>query len=281
MPSNTNNVNVGVCMVIYDGIDLGYTKGGVEVEVSSDTYESNVDQFGKTAISETINKRSIKAKFNLAETTLENLLWTTPGATMVAPGGVKASGTITVATNPTNLQTMILNGVTITFKTAATGPYDITIGANAAATAAAINTFINACMDPRIALVRSTVNAAVVTLTYRIFGTEGNAYSLNAGTAGAALTLSGATLASGAEPTSKRVDVTDAVGTSLLAGAKELRLHPQELPIGDRSKDLVIPKAATAGGLNFAYKLEEERVYAVEMTGYPDSTTRLLYRLGE
>ena len=37
----------------------------------------------------------------------------------------------------------------------------------------------------------------------------------------------------------------------------------------------MIPLAATSGALNFAYKLENERIYNVEFGGYPDSTGKL------
>ncbi len=37
--SNTENVKLGPCKITYDGVDLGYTKGGVEVTVETSTYE--------------------------------------------------------------------------------------------------------------------------------------------------------------------------------------------------------------------------------------------------
>jgi hypothetical protein len=154
----------------------------------------------------------------------------------------------------------------------------VTIGANAAATAAALNTFLNAHTDPKIAVAQYSVAAAVVTATYNDYGTEGNSFTLAAGTSGA--TLSGATLAGGTEPTAKRVDVTDAISVNLLAIAKELRFHPQERAESDKSDDFVIHKAATPGALKFAYKLEDERIFNCEFMGYPDPTTRKLFSLG-
>ena len=71
--SDTKNVKLGVCQVFFDGRDLGYTKGGVEVTVQSQTHEVNVDQFGQTAINEYIMGRKVKVKCPLAETTLQNL----------------------------------------------------------------------------------------------------------------------------------------------------------------------------------------------------------------
>ncbi len=74
MASSTENVKLGVCTVLFDGNDLGYTKGGVEVEVATTTHEVKVDQFGETPISELITGRTVTVKTPLAETTLENLV---------------------------------------------------------------------------------------------------------------------------------------------------------------------------------------------------------------
>lgn len=278
MASNTSNVKLGVCKVFFDGIDLGYTKGGVEVDVSTETHKVEVDQFGKSPINELIMGRSVKATVPLAETTVENMARIMPGATVVATGGAKATGTVTLSSNPTNGQTVLINGKTIKFVTSAAAADEVTIGATAALTAAALNTVLNASTDPLVAVAQYSVAAAIVTVTYNDYGTVGNAFTLAAGTSGA--TVSAATLAGGTEPTAKRVDVTDAVSTNLLSIAKELRLHPQDKPDSDQSDDFVIPRAATAGALKFAYKLEDERIFNCEFMGYPDPVTRKLFQLG-
>ncbi|MDY7537615.1 hypothetical protein QN372_00485 [Undibacterium sp. RTI2.1] len=166
MASDTKNVKIGVCKVIYGGVDLGYTQGGVEVTVKTDTHKVNVDQFGKTTINEYIMGREVMVKVPLAETTLTNLVAIMPGATLVTNGA------------------------------------DI------------------------------------------------------------------------------HVDVTNAIGTDLLSTAKQLRLHPKALPDSNVSEDFVIPLAATAGGLTFAYKLENERIFNCDFTGYPDPVTAKLFAIG-
>lgn len=170
MASDTKNVKVGVCKVFFNNVDLGYTKGGVEVTVKTETYKSNVDQFGKTTINETVIGREVMAKVPLAETTLENLVSIMPGATLVVDG-----------------------------------------------------------VDPEI----------------------------------------------------RHVDVTVGTGISLLETAKELRLHPIGKPDLDKSEDFVIPLANTAGSLSFAYKLEDERIFECEFTGYPDPVTKKLFYVGK
>jgi hypothetical protein len=83
MASSTSNVKVGVCKVSFNAIDLGYTKGGVEFDVETDTFVVTVDQFGNTPISEYINARKVTVKIPMAETTLENMVAIMPGATLV------------------------------------------------------------------------------------------------------------------------------------------------------------------------------------------------------
>jgi len=73
-----------------------------------------------------------------------------------------------------------------------------------------------------------------------------------------------------ADPTKMKAQITSGTGISLLSRAKELILHPINLPDSDVSEDLIIPLAATAGAMNFAYKYDEERVFNTTFKGYPD-----------
>lgn len=162
--SDVKNVKLGVCRITFDGVDLGYTKGGVTVTVATETHKVNVDQFGQTPINEYITGRTVTVKVPLAETTLENLVAVMPGATLT-----------TDATTPAK----------------------------------------------------------------------------------------------------KRVDVPTGVGVNLLDYAKPLVLHPIALPESDKSEDFAVPRAATAGALEFGYDLENERLYTCEFNGYPDEGNKL------
>ncbi len=276
MASDIKNVKLGVCKVLFGGVDLGYTKGGVEVSAQTETHEVTVDQFGKTVINEYVMGRTIKVKAPLAETTLSNLVAIMPGATMVQFGGAKATGTITVATNPTNGQTITVNGVTITFKTggAVVGNNEVLIGATAGATATNLGLLFTS--SPTFALsgtFDATVATSTVTLTNKQKGVAGNSLTMATGTAGASVTF--VAFAGGADGTPARVDVPSGVGANLLDYAKELVLHPVGRPDADKSEDFTVFRAATAGGLDFAYKLEDERIFSVEFGGYPDATGRI------
>jgi hypothetical protein len=74
----------------------------------------------------------------------------------------------------------------------------------------------------------------------------------------------------GTDLTKMKAMITSGTGISLLSRAKELILHPINLPDSDVSEDLIIPLAATAGAMNFAYKYDEERVFNTTFKGYPD-----------
>ena len=290
MASSTKNVKLGVCQVIFDGVDLGYTQGGVEVSVKTDTHKVNVDQFGKTTINEYVMGREVTAKVPLAETTLDNMVAIMPGAVMTSTGGAAATGTITLTAVPANLDTFTLNGSVFTVKTAATGPLDIAVaslGGTVTTAAAALAAAWNASTDVGIAAASYASAAGVVTVTYGnqlIYGltgqkaVEGNAFTLAKTGTGAA--VSGATLTGGTDVTAKSVSVPTGIGTDLLSIAKELRFHPTGKAATDKSEDFVIPLAATAGALSFAYKLENERVYNVDFQGYPNAATSQLFTVG-
>ncbi|KLN95666.1 hypothetical protein QU516_17155 (plasmid) [Moellerella wisconsensis] len=82
--NKVENIKLGACNVSFKGEDLGFTKGGVEVEISTDTLKVNVDQMGETVVSEFIQGRNIKVTVPLAETVLERLAAIMPGSTLSA-----------------------------------------------------------------------------------------------------------------------------------------------------------------------------------------------------
>lgn len=166
----TENVKLGVCNITFNAVDLGLTKGGVEVEVTTETHKVIVDQFGNVPVNEYIIAREVKVRVPLAETTLENLVRIMPGATLVT------------------------DSVT---------------------------------------------------------------------------------------PTKKKVEVKHATGVNLLDLAEELILHPAALPSIDKSQDFNVPLAMTAGAINYSYKLDEERIFNVEFMAYPNSTTGVMFIVGD
>lgn len=281
MPSSTRNVKIGVCQTFYGGLDLGYTQGGVEVTVKTETHKVNIDQFGKTTINEYLLGRDVMAKVPLAESTLRNLVATMPGAVLTETGGAAATGTITIATQPTAGQTILINGVTITFRATGTAKLvdnEVDLGASAAATCTNLAAFINASYTLS-GIISASATTTVVTVTAKYKGLDGNLITIANGTA-TVPTYSAGTLTAGTEPTSASISSGTGIGVDLLAIAKELRFHPQGKPLSDKSDDFVMPLAATPGALTFAYKLEDERIFNIEFMGYPDPTSGVLFRLG-
>lgn len=82
----TKRVKLGPCIVTFDGTDLGLTKGGVEVSITTNKYEVMVDQFGSTAINDIITGRTGMVTVPMAETDLSKLLKVIPGAVLVTDG---------------------------------------------------------------------------------------------------------------------------------------------------------------------------------------------------
>jgi len=81
--------------------------------------------------------------------------------------------------------------------------------------------------------------------------------------------------------TAKKLVFTSSVGTSLRALAGPLVLHPQDKDAADKSGDLTVNLAMCKGDFTFAYKHDDQRVYAVEFTGYVDLDTSELFIMGD
>lgn len=80
MPDITN-VKVGVCTVTFNGIDLGHTKGGVEVSYEPVYKDVSVDKYGETVVEKYLMGEKFTAKVPLAEYTIANLRNAIPNAT--------------------------------------------------------------------------------------------------------------------------------------------------------------------------------------------------------
>jgi hypothetical protein len=283
MPSNTQNVKLGVCSVIFGGVDLGYTQGGVEVTVATQTKKVMVDQFGQSEINEYIMGRTCSAKVPLAETTLDNLVAIMPGATKVQTGGTKGTGTVTFVTAPpVDGDKVTVNGKDFTFKTLPVTGSDMAIGATIAICASSLAAAINASIDDRVVNLSASAAAGVVTLTADTVGVWSNAYTLaKTFVTGANCTVSGATLTGGVAATKIRVDVPNGIGISLLSTAKMLVLHPIANDDEDHSDDFVMPLANTPGAMQFSFKVDQERLFPVDFNAYPDSVTKRLFYVGD
>jgi type II secretory pathway pseudopilin PulG len=110
--------------------------------------------------------------------------------------GPYASGTVTFTTNPTNNETIVLNGQTWTFTTGSAGSNKTVIQGTLAATLSTLATNLNASGTGKIQAAFYSASSTVLTVIEYTTGTAGNAYTLAVGTA--ASSVSGATLTGGA-----------------------------------------------------------------------------------
>lgn len=266
----TENIKLGVCSIFYDGVDLGLTKGGVEVEVSTDTHEITVDQFGNTPVGELINGRNVMATVPLVETTLDNLLTIMPGSTLVTDG-VFGTGTITFSSSaPSNNDRVTILGQKFTFKTTPVAATDIPIPAGVNEAAQALADEINgATID-----VSATVAGAVVTVTAN---SRSAALNSTITTNGSNIAVTGIT--GGIDPTLARVDVQSGTSINLLSIAKKLLLRPVGTTGAD---DFIIWKSAAPGALSFTYAVDQERIFTATFKGYVDTAnSNLLFSVGD
>jgi hypothetical protein len=168
--SNVENVQLGTCSVKFGLIDLGLTKGGVEVQVRTQTTRIRVDHFTYDEEQEYITNRTVTVKVPLAETDLS--------------------------------------------------------------------------------LLNTVIPASVLTID-------------------------------GVDSDKEKVEVFYSAGVNIRDFAEKLVLHPIALPDEDKNFDFVVPLAAPKGEFTFQYSLNEERIYSVEFTAFPETGTEILYVVGD
>lgn len=281
MTNNPNNIRLSACRVRWGGRDLGLTKGGVDVTIKTETKPVQVDQFGNTLVNEVILGRTVTVKCPFAETDLDTLYAITKasGATLTDSGTV-ATGTLTFSGVPLANDTIVINGHTFTYVASLTNPVTkdtVLIGADPVTTIANTVTALQQSSDPAVLAGTYVGSATTLTVNYYRSGVTGNSFTLAA--TGTKITTSGATLTGGVDGT-RNVQVVTGVGTSLLAAAQSLVLHPADLVDQDTSQDFTVPYAGQSGSIAFSYKIDAERIYMVEFTGYPNASSGELFKFG-
>lgn len=141
--------------------------------------------------------------------------------------GVNASGTITFTGNPSNNDTITVNGTLITFVTGTPVGSQVLIGSSSQITAANLNTFLINSLNAGILASTYSITGLVITVTAVAVGTGGNAITLTKSCAN--ITLSGATLANGVSPST--VSYGTAPGSGLDVSSLLGLLSTQALPL--------------------------------------------------
>lgn len=85
------NVKLGACSVLFNGVDLGHTKGGVEVSYEPVYQDLSVDKFGETVIDKVLTGEKLTAKVPLAELTIANLKVSMPQTTFGGAGNARVT----------------------------------------------------------------------------------------------------------------------------------------------------------------------------------------------
>lgn len=83
------NVNVGVCSVVFNGIDLGHTKEGVIVTYEPEYKDVQVDLYGNTVVEKKLIGEKLTAVTKLAEFTVANLRNAMPQATFAGAANAR------------------------------------------------------------------------------------------------------------------------------------------------------------------------------------------------
>lgn len=116
-----------------------------------------------------------------------------PGDTIAFNGAGFAGGAITFVTNPADGDTVTLNGVIWTFKSALSAGDQTQIQGTLAETLTQLTHDLSVSGDPALTVAAYTANATVLSINYLTAGTAGDAYTLDASVG----TPSGATLTGG------------------------------------------------------------------------------------
>lgn len=87
--ASITNVKVGVCSVTYNGVDLGHTKGGVEVSYEPVHHDVSVDLYGETVVEKYLIGEKFTVVVPLAEKTIANLRVAIPQATFAGAANAR------------------------------------------------------------------------------------------------------------------------------------------------------------------------------------------------
>lgn len=87
--ADVTNVQLGVCTVTFNGVDLGHTIGGVEVSYEPVYHDVQVDKFGETNVEKYLTGEKLSAKVALAEYTIANLRNAIPKSTFAGAANTR------------------------------------------------------------------------------------------------------------------------------------------------------------------------------------------------
>lgn len=167
--------------------------------------------------------------------------------------GAQATGTVTFSGNPAANDTLTVNGTAITFVASSPVGSQVVIGSAAAITFANLMTFLQASLDSNIDQANYSSTGLVCTVTFKVVGTAGNAFTL--AKSSSVIAVSAADLASGAQASSIGYAIAPASGTDISTLLGLTAATSQELVAGYASETPVQCAAALASASTIWYGL--------------------------
>ncbi|MBN2263071.1 MAG: hypothetical protein JW735_09165 [Prolixibacteraceae bacterium] len=83
------NVKVGACSVTFNDVDLGHTKGGVEISYEPVYHDVSVDKYGESIVEKYLVGEKWSVKVPLAELTIANLKVAMPQGTFAGAANAR------------------------------------------------------------------------------------------------------------------------------------------------------------------------------------------------
>lgn len=89
--ADATKVQMGVCSVSINSVDVGHTAGGVEVTYAPEFTPVEVDKYGKTAVDDKLTGETFTVKVPLAEFTVANINKAIAHSTLAGAGSARAT----------------------------------------------------------------------------------------------------------------------------------------------------------------------------------------------
>lgn len=242
MTVTVDNIKLGACDVTFNALDLGSTKGGVEVEISTEKFEVKVDQTGESVLKDIITGTTVVVTVPLAETDLTTLSNMLPQSVLQAAAAPLPTGW--------NVNNVAGYPVGDTFIILELGTNDPVAG----------DTFVFSGHTTRYRVV-SFVTSTDLTFVNDESGTGGLVAPIIDNEV-LTFTNKGA-----------GVEIRTGVNIDLRAAAAQLKLHPTGLSAGITDQDFVAFLAAPTADFSFKYEIGGERIYEVKFSCYPDTAS--------
>lgn len=196
----TKGENIGKLLTAAQQVLSNWTvvsNGGLDITIDGTAH--NLTALDFTAVT---NLNGVATVITTALSGAGTCVWTGTCFEIISAttgAGVAASATITLSANPSNLDTVTLNGTVITFVSGTPSGSQVKIGASKEATMANLQVFLQASTDTQLVKCTYSTTLAVTTITYGVVGTVGNAFTLTKSGANIAVS-GGGTLTGGVQP---------------------------------------------------------------------------------